>query len=53
MTHALATALAESDNKPRSFLLASAIGFYGEAGEFGVDEKSPVGSNFLAEIAQA
>jgi NAD dependent epimerase/dehydratase family enzyme len=29
------------------------IGFYVENGEFGVDEKSPVGSNLLAEVAQA
>jgi len=53
LTHAFAAALAKSDNKPRSFLSASAIGFYGETGEFDVDEKSPVGSNFLAEVAQA
>lgn len=53
LTHALATALAESDNKPRSFLSASAIGFYGATGEFGVDESSPAGSDFLAEVAQA
>jgi uncharacterized protein (TIGR01777 family) len=53
LTHAFAAALAKSDNKPRSFLSASAIGFYGETGEFDVDEKSPVGSIFLAEVAQA
>lgn len=53
LTYALATALAESDNKPRSFLSASAIGFYGATGEFGVDENSPAGSDFLAEVAQA
>ena len=54
LTHALATALAESDNKPRSFLSASAIGFYGETGfKVGVDENSPVGSDFLAGVAQA
>ena len=53
LTHALATALAESDNKPRSFLSASAIGFYGQTGEFSVDENSPVGRDFLAEVALA
>lgn len=53
LTHALATALAESDNKPRCFLSASAIGFYGETGDASVDENSPVGSDFLAEVAQA
>lgn len=53
LTHALATALAESDNKPRTFLSASAIGFYGATGELEVDENSPAGSDFLAEVAQA
>ena len=53
LTHALATALAESDNKPRSFLSASAIGYYGATGESGANEESPLGSDFLAEVAQA
>ena len=53
LTHALAVALAESDSKPRSFLSASAIGFYGETGESSVDENSPAGSDFLAEVALA
>lgn len=53
LTHALATALAESDSKPSTFLSASAIGYYGETGESSVDEDSPVGSDFLAEVAQA
>ncbi|MFT4816264.1 MAG: hypothetical protein ACI80L_002925 [Pseudohongiellaceae bacterium] len=53
LTHALATALAGLDTKPETFLSASAIGFYGETGESSVDENSPVGGDFLAEVAQA
>ena len=53
LTHALATALAESDSKPRTLLSASAIGYYGDTGESCVDEDSPVGGDYLAEVAQA
>jgi len=52
LTHALATALAESDDKPRTFLSASAIGYYGATYESSFNESSPVGSDFLAEVAQ-
>ena len=53
LTHALAAALAESESKPQTFLSASAIGYYGDTGESCVDENSPAGSDFLAEVAQA
>ncbi len=53
LTHALATALAESETKPQTFLSASAIGYYGDTGESSVDESSPAGSDFLAEVALA
>lgn len=52
LTHALASALAETDNKPQCLLSASAIGYYGETGAREVDEDSPAGSDFLAEVAR-
>ena len=38
---------------PRVLINASAIGFYGDTGENEVDESSPAGSGFLAEVCQA
>ena len=38
-------------NKPRVFIAASAVGFYGNS-EFEVDETSPRGSGFLAELVE-
>jgi uncharacterized protein len=52
LTHALASALAEAENKPQCLLSASAIGYYGETGAREVDEDSPAGSDFLAEVAR-
>jgi uncharacterized protein (TIGR01777 family) len=38
---------------PRVLINASAIGFYGDTGETEVDESSPAGSGFLAEVCKA
>lgn len=38
---------------PRTLINASAIGYYGDTGENGVDESSPAGSGFLSEVCQA
>ena len=51
LTRALAVALADSAHKPRVFLSASAIGFYGDTGSETVDESSPRGTDFLADVA--
>jgi len=51
LTQALARALAEAAHKPRAFLSASAIGFYGDTGATIVDESSERGDDFLAEVA--
>ena len=51
LTRALAVALADSAQKPRVFLSASAIGFYGDTGSETVDESSPRGTDFLADVA--
>jgi uncharacterized protein len=49
-TRHLATALAQSDAKPRVLICASAIGFYGDRGDEILGEKSARGRGFLAEV---
>jgi uncharacterized protein (TIGR01777 family) len=50
---ALAGALAALPRPPRTFLAASAIGFYGDRGDERLDENSPSGRGFLAEMCRA
>jgi uncharacterized protein (TIGR01777 family) len=49
-TDLLSRTIAKLPNPPKVFLSASAIGFYGDTGRHSVDEKSPVGDNFLSQI---
>lgn len=49
-TAAIARAVAAMDEPPGVLLCASAIGYYGETGEAWVDEGSPAGSGFLADL---
>jgi uncharacterized protein (TIGR01777 family) len=49
-TRKLATALAQSEARPRVFICASAIGFYGNRGDEILGEKSPMGRGFLPEV---
>ena len=49
-TRNLATALAHSEAKPRVFICASAIGFYGNRGDEILGENSPMGCGFLPEV---
>lgn len=51
-TRNLATALAQSHAKPRVFVCASAIGFYGNRGDELLSEQSPNGQGFLAEVCR-
>jgi uncharacterized protein (TIGR01777 family) len=51
-TRRLAEAVAALDRKPRVLLCASAIGIYGDRGDEELDESSPVGSGFLADVCQ-
>lgn len=51
-TGAVARAAAALDTPPRVLVSASAIGIYGDTGDTAVDEDSPVGSGFLAELCQ-
>jgi uncharacterized protein (TIGR01777 family) len=49
-TTAVARALAALDPAPRVLLCGSAIGWYGDTGDVAVDENSPPGKGFLAEL---
>ncbi len=52
-TSLLASQLASLEQKPSVFLCASAVGFYGDRGEERLDESSPRGEGFLADVCQA
>ncbi len=49
-TRNLAAALVQSEPKPRVFICASAVGFYGNRGDEILEEKSPIGRGFLPEV---
>lgn len=47
-------AIEQAENKPNTFLSASAVGYYGfNTGTALIDENSPVGNDFLAEVVKA
>lgn len=52
-TTLLANTLAALENPPRTFLCASAIGFYGDRAEERVDETSKKGRGFLADVCDS
>jgi len=49
-TTTLATEIARRADRPRVWLCASAIGYYGDTGEETVDESAPSGAGFAAEV---
>lgn len=49
---ALVAAVREARKKPRVFVQASAIGFYGNSGETEVDEDGAAGTGFLAGVVE-
>ncbi|MYS25146.1 hypothetical protein GA0115240_17492 [Streptomyces sp. DvalAA-14] len=51
-TDTIARAVAALDTPPRVLLCGSAIGFYGDTGDSWVDEDSPAGDGFLADLVQ-
>lgn len=51
-TRLLSEELAKSREAPRVLVSASAVGFYGDRGEEILDEQSPPGRGFLAEVCQ-
>lgn len=52
-TRRLAEAFARAERPPRVLVSGSAIGFYGDTGDREVDESSPPGRGFLAEVCRA
>ena len=51
-TTLLAMAIAAVERKPRVFLSGSAVGFYGASGDAELDEDSPSGDDFLADVCR-
>jgi uncharacterized protein (TIGR01777 family) len=51
-TKNLAKTLAEAPQRPRVFISASAIGYYGHRGEEILREQTPVGRGFLADVCR-
>jgi uncharacterized protein (TIGR01777 family) len=51
-TLTIAAMLARLQRKPKVLVSASAIGFYGSRGDETLDESSPPGADFLAEVAR-
>lgn len=51
-TRLLSRTLAGLADPPGVFISASAVGFYGDRGEGQLDERSPPGSGFLAEVCR-
>jgi len=51
-TQGVATALARAESKPKVFVCASAIGFYGHRGDEILTEESAGGRGFLAEVSR-
>ena len=51
-TRLLSESLAKLAKKPRALICASAVGYYGSRGDELLDEGSPGGDGFLAEVCQ-
>src|SRR5450432_28733 len=49
-TTVLADALAALESRPRVLLSGSAVGYYGDTGDTAVDEESPAGKDFFADV---
>jgi uncharacterized protein (TIGR01777 family) len=51
-TNALVEAMSRKPSQSRTLISASATGFYGDRGDEPLDESSPAGSGFLAEVTK-
>jgi len=51
-TRTIATAMAALDPRPRVLVSGSAIGWYGDTGDRVVDETTPSGTGFLADVVR-
>ncbi|WP_028066291.1 TIGR01777 family oxidoreductase [Solirubrobacter soli] len=52
-THQLVEAIASADPRPRALISSSAVGYYGPHGDERLDESTPPGHDFLAEVCVA
>lgn len=52
-THTIVRAMLELDPQPRALVAGSAVGYYGDTGDRAVDEASPAGTGFLADVVRA
>lgn len=52
-TRTIATAMAALQPKPAVLVAGSAIGWYGDTGDRAVDESSPAGTGFLADVVES
>ncbi|WP_031510121.1 TIGR01777 family oxidoreductase [Streptomyces megasporus] len=51
-TAAIAEAVASLDTRPRTLVVGTAVGYYGDTGDRAVDESAPPGDGFLADVCQ-
>jgi uncharacterized protein (TIGR01777 family) len=51
-TQTLVSALVKMANPPKSLISGSAVGYYGDTGSTLIDENSPIGSGFLADVSR-
>ena len=49
-SHALIECIRKTEKKPKVFIQASAVGYYGPLGNEVVDESQPAGDDFLAQV---
>ena len=52
-TEAIGQAIQRCDAPPKIWINASAMGYYGDTGERDIDETSPPGTDFLADVCKA
>ena len=53
LTSAIASAIAQSPSRPSVFISASAVGYYGDRGDEIVEDDSPAGNDFLANVCRS
>lgn len=51
-TRQLTQAILKSENPPKVFVSASAVGYYGDCGESQIDENTPSGNTFMARLCR-
>jgi uncharacterized protein (TIGR01777 family) len=52
-THTIVKAMTQLSSRPATLVAGSAIGWYGDTGDRAVDETTPAGTGFLADVVRA